>query len=169
MMKLLSGLSILALLVAPAAAQTAKSADARLKHFEDKEEIEQLLLDYGRHLDARDFAAYAGLFSADGEWSGGFGSVKGPANIKVFMEKAMPGANTAHSYHLMSNFVIAVNGDAATAWSRWAFVVPGAHGATIEQAGRYDDRLVREHGRWRFKQRAASNDTTPPPPAPAAK
>ena len=79
----------------------------------------------------------------------------------------MPGVNTVSNYHLLSNFVIAVQGDTATAWSRWAFVVPGQQGAAIAQAGRYDDTLVRENGRWRFKRRVASNDTAPPPPAPA--
>ena len=78
----------------------------------------------------------------------------------------MPGANTARNYHLLSNFVISVQGDTATAWSRWAFVVPGQQGAMIAQAGRYDDTLVRENGRWRFKRRVASNDTAPPAAAP---
>jgi uncharacterized protein (TIGR02246 family) len=154
----------------PAAAQSPKSGSdsvaARLQVFEDKAEIEALLLDYGRHLDSRDFAAYSALFAKDGEWVGGFGSAPGgPAGIKAFMEKAMgTQPNTAKNYHLLSNFVITVNGDAATAWSRWAFVVPGAQGAAIAQAGRYDDTLVRENGRWRFKRRVASNDTAPPPP-----
>jgi hypothetical protein len=70
--------------------------------------------------------------------------------------------NVAKNYHLLSNFVITVNGDTATAWSRWAFVVPGDRGAAIAQAGRYDDTLVRENGRWRFKKRVASNDTPGP-------
>lgn len=159
---LLVGLSATA-----AAAQTGGPLEARLKTFEDKAEIERLLLDYGRHLDARDFGAYAALFAKDGEWVGGFGTVAGPANIKTFMEKAMPGANTAKNYHLLSNFVIAVQGDTATAWSRWAFVVPNREGggAAISQAGRYDDTLVRENGRWRFKRRTASNDTGRPQPA----
>jgi len=78
------------------------------------------------------------------------------------MEKAMGTQNTAKNYHLLSNFVITVNGDTATAWSRWAFVVPGQQGAAIAQAGRYDDQLVRENGKWRFKKRVASNDTAGP-------
>ena len=78
-----------------------------------------------------------------------------------------PAPNRAKNYHLLSNFVITVNGDSATAWSRWAFVVPGERGAAISQAGRYDDTLVREDGHWRFKRRVASNDTPAPAPAPA--
>jgi len=163
---LLSFLTLIVLVVAPAMAQTRAgdaSVAARLQQLVDKEEIQQLLLDYGRHLDSRDFAAYSALFAKDGEWVGGFGSVSGPANIKTFMEKNMGAQpNVAKNYHLLSNFVITVNGDTATAWSRWAFVVPGERGAAIAQAGRYDDTLVRENGRWRFKRRVASNDTAGP-------
>ena len=163
---------LVALGIAPAAAQSSRATDAaslaaRLQKFEDKEEIQNLLLDYGRHLDSRDFGAYSRLFAQDGEWSGGLGSVSGPANIQAFMEKSIgTGPNKGKNYHLLSNFVITVNGDTATAWSRWAFVVPGERGAVISQAGRYDDTLVREDGRWKFKRRAASNDTSAPAPPP---
>ena len=147
----------------PLAAQQAGALDTRLRQLEDKEQIAQLLIDYGRHLDSRDLAAYAALFAADGEWVGGFGTVAGRSNIQAFMEKSLgTGPNTGGSYHIMSNFVITVKGDAATAWSRWTFVTPGERGATIAQAGRYDDSLVRENGVWKFKRRVASNDTAPP-------
>ena len=147
-----------------AQAETVATLAARVQQLTDKAAIEQLLLDYGRHLDNRDFAAYGRLFAQDGEWVGGFGTASGgPAGIQAFMEKAMGTApNRAGNYHLLSNFVITVEGDTATAWSRWAFVVPGPSGATIAQAGRYDDTLVRENGQWRFKRRVASNDTPPP-------
>lgn len=172
MTRLISAVSLVFAIATSAAAQTQASDSsalaARLKKFEDKEEIQNLLLDYGRHLDNRDFAAYSHLFAKDGEWVGGFGSVTGPANIQAFMEKNMGTApNRAKNYHLLSNFVITVNGDTATAWSRWAFVVPGERGAAISQAGRYDDTFVREDGHWRFKRRVASNDTAAPAPAPA--
>ena len=153
----------LASLPSLAAAQGPKgkeSAEARLQRFADKEEIQSVLLEYGRSLDARDFAAYSSLFAAEGEWVGGFGTVKGPANIKAFMEKNMgTNGNATHNYHLLTNFVITVNGDTATAWSRWTFVQPGERGAAIAQAGRYDDTFVRENGAWKFKKRTASNDT----------
>ena len=148
------------------AAQQGRGGEAlerRLQRLEDENEIRNLLLDYGRFLDSRDFKSYAALFARDGEWVGGFGSVTGPANIQAFMEKNMgAGPNRRNDYHLLSNFIISVNGDTATAWSRWSFVVPGQSGAAIAQAGRYDDTLVRENGRWRFKKRTASNDTAPP-------
>ena len=149
-----------------AAAQTPKSkesAEARLQRFADKEEIQNVLLEYGRALDSRNFTAYSNLFATDGEWIGGFGAVKGPANIKAFMEKNMgTNGNPTNNYHLLSNFVVTVSGDTATAWSRWAFVQPQERGAVIAQAGRYDDTFVRENGVWKFKKRTASNDTGRP-------
>ena len=91
------------------------------------------------------------------------GKVAGRANIQAFMEKSLgTGPNRGGSYHIMSNFVITVTGDTATAWSRWTFVTPGERGAAIAQAGRYDDTFVRENGVWKFKRRVASNDTAPP-------
>jgi ketosteroid isomerase-like protein len=164
---LVAALAAVAIDVAPAAAQAAparESTDQIARRMLAKEEIEHVLLEYGRALDSRDFAAYSNLFAADGEWVGGFGSVKGPANIKAFMEKNMgTGGNTTNNYHLLSNFVIKVTGDTATAWSRWAFVQPQqSGGATIAQAGRYDDTFVRENGVWKFKKRTASNDTGRP-------
>jgi uncharacterized protein (TIGR02246 family) len=143
-----------------------RESAARIQRIEDRAEIEQLLLNYGRHLDARDFKAYAQLFARDGVWEGGMGTVQGPAAIQAFMEKAIPGPNTAHNFHLLSNFVIDVQGDAATAWSRWQFVAPGQDGRpVVAQAGRYDDTLVREDGRWKFKRRIAANDLPLPRPA----
>jgi uncharacterized protein (TIGR02246 family) len=149
------------------AVQTGESVAARVQRLEDIEEIRTLLLNYGRYLDARDFAAYSQLFAKDGEWVGGFGSVQGPTAIKAFMEKNIPGPNRSNSYHILSNFIINVQGDTATAWSRWQFVIPGGDGKpVISQGGRYDDALVRESGRWRFKRRVASSDI--PVPASAA-
>ena len=50
---------------APVQTQTG-AVESRIRALEDKEQIAQLLIDYGRHLDSRDLAAYAALFAADG-------------------------------------------------------------------------------------------------------
>lgn len=135
------------------------SLESRIQRLEDIQEIQRVLTDYGRFLDARDFASYSNLFAKDGEWVGGFGTVKGPAAIQAFMEKNIPGPNTPHNYHVLSNFEIDVHGDTATAWSRWAFIVPGPDKKpTLAQGGRYEDLLTREDGHWKFKRRTAFND-----------
>jgi ketosteroid isomerase-like protein len=170
-LKLASAIGAILFLLLPAlmAQQTPRATDtaalaARLQRLEDIEEIRTLLLDYGRFLDSRDLAAYSRLFAKDGEWVGGFGSAKGPAEILTFMQKNLgTGPNRTNSFHILSNFEIEVKGDTATAWSRWTFVAPGADGKhAISQAGRYDDLLIRENGHWKFQRRTASNDTPPP-------
>jgi hypothetical protein len=143
-----------------------QSLAARIQRLEDIEEIRTVLLNYGRFLDARDFGAYSRLFAKNGEWVGGFGSVEGPAAIQGFMEKNIPGPNKGNTYHLLSNFVIDVQGDTASAWSRWAFVIPGADGKpVIAQGGHYDDKFVRENGHWKFQRRVAPVDIPPLDPA----
>ena len=169
----IAGLLLLMVATLPVAfAQTSALQDkaeiqpliTRLKRLEDIEEIRRLLLDYGRFLDSRDLDAYSKLFAKDGEWVGGFGSARGPAGILAFMQKNLGTApNRNNTFHILSNFEIDVQGDAATAWSRWTFVTPGTDGKpVISQSGRYDDILVREDGRWRFKRRTASNDIPVP-------
>lgn len=143
-----------------AAGQKNASLTARIQHLEDIEAIRTVLISYGRTLDAHDFAGYSRLFARDGEWIGGFGTVKGPTAIEAFMTKNIgaPG-KPGGTYHLLTNFVIDVNGDMATAWSRWTFVTPGADGKpAMAQGGHYEDMLVREDGRWKFKRRQAFTD-----------
>ena len=85
-------------------------------------------------------------FAKDGEWVGGFGSVKGPAAIQAFMEKNIPGPNQTNNYQVLTNSAIDVHGDSATAWPRWTFVVPGSDKRSVmAQGGHYDDSLFREH------------------------
>ncbi len=154
----LSLIAVLILAGTAAQAQGDRALAARIQRLDDMEEIRTVLLNYGRYLDTHDFAAYSQLFAKDGEWTGGFGSVQGPAAIQAFMEKNIPG-KPGGTYHLLSNFIIDVHGDTATAWSRWQFVTPGADKKpAIAQAGHYDDALVRENGHWKFKRRVAGND-----------
>ncbi len=132
------------LLVPLPAQQPDKALAARVQRLEDIEAIRTVLLDYGRFLDARDFAAYSRLFAKDGEWVGGFGTMQGPEAIQTFMEKQIAGPNRGNTFHILSNFEIDVHGDTATAWSRWTFVTPGADKKpVIAQAGRYDDTFSR--------------------------
>ncbi|MGB9067964.1 MAG: nuclear transport factor 2 family protein [Candidatus Acidiferrales bacterium] len=151
-----------AALLSPAAARAQESAAARLQRLEDIEEIRTVLIDYGRYLDAHDLVSYANLFAADGEWVGGFGTGKGPAGVLALMQKNLGATSTnraGSTYHLLTNFLIDVHGDTATAWSRWNFVTAGSDNSPkIMYGGHYDDTLVREGGQWKFKRRIAVND-----------
>jgi hypothetical protein len=155
-------LLLVAALLSPAIARAQESLAARTQRLEDIEEIRTVLTDYGRYLDAHDLVSYSHLFAKDGEWVGGFGTGKGPAGVQALMEKNLgvtakgkPGS----TYHLLTNFLITVQGDTATAWSRWNFVVTSADNKpSILYGGHYDDTLVRENGHWKFQRRVAVND-----------
>jgi hypothetical protein len=70
------------------------------------------------------------------------------------------------SLHVLSNVKIDVTGDTATATSRWTLLLRGEEGPKPAQAGRYGDKLVRESGEWKFKQRIIYRDI-PLDPQPA--
>jgi SnoaL-like domain len=160
------GLLLPALALAQPPEKAGKSRDAslaaRVQRLEDIEEIRVLLTDYGRYLDAHDLVAYSHLFAKNGEWVGGFGSAKGPADIQALMEKNLgpgPARKPGSTFHILTNFVIDVHGDTATAWSRWVFVTTGTDNRpTPAMGGHYDDTLVREDGHWKFQRRVAVND-----------
>lgn len=144
----------------PSSDPTPTLLEWRVQRDEDIKAIERVLLDYGRTLDRRDFAAYSALFAKEGEWKGGFGTFKGPANIKAAMEKAFTG-NTdvpaGTNFHVMSNFIIDVKGDRATADSMFVFYRMNGAKPEPAVAGRYEDVLIREDGVWRFLSRNARN------------
>lgn len=138
--------------------------EARLQRLEDQQAIAALLLEYGRTLDARDFAAYAALFAADGEWKGALGTFRGPKDIQAAMERIFAGATDipkGQNFHAMSNFVIDVQGDRATARSHFVFYRMDGNKPLAEVAGRYEDTLVRVGGVWKFQQRNALPPGTP--------
>jgi 3-phenylpropionate/cinnamic acid dioxygenase small subunit len=144
-----------------AAAVSPTPLELRMQRLEDQKAIERLLLEYGRTLDHRDFAAYSQLFSLEGEWKGALGTFRGPAAIKAAMEKSFTSAAAladipkGSNFHVMSNFIIDVQGDRASARSMFIFYKIEKSTPNAVVAGRYEDLLIRENGVWRFLQRAA--------------
>jgi len=130
-----------------------------LQRIDDQLAIERLLKEYGRTLDHRDFAAYAALFAREGEWKGALGTYHGPAAIQAAMEKIFKDAAAdipkGSNFHVMSNFIIDVQADRATAHSTFIFYKMNKNVPEAAVAGRYEDTLIRENGAWRFLQRNA--------------
>lgn len=164
----LAALALVLIFFAASVVHTASSSgtvENRLQRLEDIEAIRSLLIDYGRALDRRDFKAYGQLFARDGTWSGGMGSAKTPEGIQKMVEEGfgrMPPELYENSNHVMTSMDISVDGDTATAWSRWIWVVAGPEGKPrTERAGRYEDILVRENGQWKFKERKTTTEINP--------
>jgi hypothetical protein len=162
--------------LALAASNSRTTLEARVQQLEDKEAIRDLLIEYGQRLDTGDWAGYSQLFARQGTWTGSFGTATGPAEILAMLRKSMgPAAafdpSKVRSLHLMTNAVIHVDGDRATSTSRWTNFARGDDGKLVPRlAGRYEDVLVREDGKWRFLSRLAPRDIpNPETPAEAGK
>jgi uncharacterized protein (TIGR02246 family) len=131
----------------------------RLRRLEDLEEIRQLFVDYGHHLDAGDFEAYAALFADDGEVHlGPIGRAQGREAIVALMTRVRAGA-ARKSFHLVTNPIVRLDGDRATSEVLWTVIRPGADGGLeVAMFGRHHDTLVRERGRWRIQSRRGRID-----------
>jgi hypothetical protein len=164
--RLLVGMCIAAFLVAGFAtgAENKESIETRLQRMEDREEIRQLLMNYGRYLDQRDFASFSKLFAEkDGEWIGGMGKAKGSEGIRKLMEETIGGGGTAKgggpNCHLFMNEIIDVRGNEAKGLTKWMFVVQNASKQPQPfYVGHYEDSYVREQGRWKFLKRVVYGD-----------
>jgi len=135
--------------------------EARLRRLEDQDAIWRLFLDYRRQLDRRDFAAYARLFTDDGEWVGNLGRARGPAEIEQLLIRTLEhwsGEATAH-LHLVDNAVVEVDGDRATAESTWVYITRDFRdNPVLSLIGHYRDVLTRTEAGWRFLRREAYLD-----------
>ena len=141
--------------------------EARLQRMEDREEIRRLLLDYGRFLDQRNFAAFSQLFAdPEGEWIGGMGKAKGQRAIRNLMENSIGTKSDGSNFHLFANQIIDVDGDRATANTKWIFVIRGeANRPQPVYLGHYEDSLIRVNGKWKFLRRVAYSDIPAENPA----
>ncbi|MFB0613593.1 nuclear transport factor 2 family protein [Aurantiacibacter poecillastricola] len=154
--------ALLASAPAVASAQEARaSLEQRVQRVEDELAIRRVIADYAAFLDRRDYEAYSNLFTPDGEWTKPEGGgQRGRANIRAMLEGVMGPANSpnAENYHLVSNPRIELDGDRATATSRYIFVMRGPRGEpTPALTGIYHDDFVRRDGQWKIARRIAED------------
>jgi 3-phenylpropionate/cinnamic acid dioxygenase small subunit len=119
------------------------------------EAITRVLVRYATSIDTRDWDLFRSCFTADavtdyediGHWTDLDG-------IASFMERSHAGFDSTN--HSLSNFVIDVEGDTATArcWVHVVLVHRDDPGAWIDAVGRYDDTLERTPHGWRIATRA---------------
>jgi uncharacterized protein (TIGR02246 family) len=139
---------------------------AQLQRIDDERQIRALMVSYGQHLDSLDFESYSNLFAEDGEWSGLLGeftTVKGPAAIRVAMEKAFAeriyDPDHITNVHVITNVKIDVDGDRASGYSRWTVMSRDDEDRPLVRlTGRYDDVFERVDGQWKFQSRRAQRE-----------
>jgi uncharacterized protein (TIGR02246 family) len=132
-----------------------------VQRLEDQDAIWRLFMTYRDHLDRRDFAAYASLFTDDAVWIGNLGKCVGPEQIQSMLEQTLEvfDSDAERAHHLVVNPVIDVDGDTAAARSTWAFVTRSDDDAPVVlMLGTYYDELRRTDDGWRFSQRVAYSD-----------
>ncbi|HEY7628953.1 MAG TPA: nuclear transport factor 2 family protein [Ilumatobacteraceae bacterium] len=134
---------------------------ARVQALEDKDAIWMLFMEYKRHLDARDFKAYASLFTDDAVWAGNLGKAVGPGEIEALLVRTLEvyPSDLERTYHLVMNPVIHVDGDTAKAKSNWGYMTRSNNDRPVfEMLGRYSDELRRTPDGWKFTRRVAYSD-----------
>ena len=132
--------------------------EQRVQVLEDQLAIQRVITDYSAYLDARDYDGYVGLFTEDGVWQNGDTRREGRAEIRAMLTGLFgepdPDFVNLSSFHQIGNFEIDVDGDTASAKSRFVFVWRGEGGApTPALSGQYHDELVRVDGQWKIKRR----------------
>ena len=122
---------------------------------EEKEAIREVLAEYCFRLDGGRYADMAALFAEDGTWDTAFGKAKGRAEIAAlaFDIRARAGENRPRAIHLVTNIVIALDGESAEVRSNWTVVQNSPTGPKIGSGGGYADQMAKQDGHWRFRCR----------------
>jgi hypothetical protein len=154
------GLALGVLGIVAAGTKNPDTTETRLRKLEDREAIRRLLVDYGKLLDQRNFDAFSQLFAEkEGEWVGGMGKAKGPQAIRKLMEDSIGTKPNNSNFHVFTNEIIDLDGDRATATTKWMFMVRGdGNRPQPFYLGHYEDTFIRENGKWKFLRRVAHTD-----------
>lgn len=123
----------------------------------DRLDIQDLLARYNHAIDSGDAAGWAATFVADGTFTSGGRTHAGTEALAAFaadFHTRMPG-----SRHWVNNVVIDGDGDQATLRCYLQLLKTGnGEPATLVTTARYEDRLRRMDGGWRFVSRSVARD-----------
>lgn len=126
----------------------------QLQWLVDRAAINDLLIDFGRALDDKDWEGYAANYTEDGELSiTPTVAHTGRTGMAEFVAASL--GNFAGTHHLSSNYAITIDGDTATTRSYLLAAhifdadEPGRH---ADAAGWYRCTLQRTAEGWRFRK-----------------
>ena len=127
---------------------------------EEKDAIHETIANYCFHFDGAEFDKWVDLFADDGVFEAGArGTHKGKEALRKFLKTIPLTGGSPIMKHCVMNEIIKVNGDAATAKSYIILVRAKGEGALVNGlAGRYEDELTKQDGRWLFKTRKVHFD-----------
>jgi uncharacterized protein (TIGR02246 family) len=127
---------------------------------QDCEEIRQLIARYCHHVDSVQAKEVTALFSDDAVVEIGGSETRGAEAIEAFYTGLKAVYDVAPMLHHVTNVVVDVDGDEATSQS-YILVLGIGNPTTISMTGRYEDRLRRIDGEWRFTERRMTPDLAP--------
>jgi hypothetical protein len=122
---------------------------------EEKDAIREVLAEYCFRLDGGRYDDMAALFTEDGTWDTAFGAASGRAAIAQQARdiRTRAGDNRPRAVHLVTNIVIALDGEQAEIRSNWTVVQNSPDGPKIGSGGAYADQMVKQGGKWLFRYR----------------
>ena len=124
----------------------------------DKEQIAEVLIRYATGIDFKDWALLRSCWTEDVDVDyGEVGRYSGADAITGLMEQLHSAMGP--TYHRLTNFAIALDGDRATARSYVHAVlqaIPDDAASWVEALGHYDDEFVRTPDGWRIARRTTS-------------
>jgi len=121
---------------------------------EAKDAIRELMAAYAQALDACRFADVAACFAADGEWTTYYGAARVPAEIEAFIRGIVPVKGEGpQRKHYITNIIVAVDGDTASAVSDYLVVREAGPGLIPVMGGTYRDKFVKTPAGWRFSRK----------------
>ena len=127
---------------------------------QDYIDIEQLYARYNHLIDSGDAEGYAALFTPDGS----FNANKGHEALVSFIKNR----NAPNLRHWNTNLVISPAPDGARGMVYLMFLNVAERPATVGNAGKYEDTLVKTPQGWRFKTRVNRIEGAAPAAAPPA-
>ena len=124
----------------------------------DKAQIAEVLVRYATGIDFKDWTLFRTCWADQVDIDyGDLGTFTDPDAFTTMMEQVHGGMG--QTYHRISNMIVDVNTDRATARSYVHAVlqaVPDDNGSWIDALGHYDDELVRTSDGWRIAKRTTN-------------
>jgi hypothetical protein len=121
---------------------------------EDRLDIMELLVRYGRTLDAKDAAGYAGLFAPDAVRVGGARTQHGRAEIQADIQQTMDNWKVTIRHFLGPAVIEGGDGNRCTVRSYVQEMVDVPEGPCyVSQLAEYQDICVKLEGQWYFQER----------------
>ena len=135
-----------------------------MKDLEEEAAIRNLIAAYCHCYDDGRADDFGDLFTDDATFTVKGRVHEGRAQIHEHIGIQKPGVPRGQHVTYNSMITIDESGETARGWTDFAYLKKTDDGFTINTAGRYYDRLVREPDRWRFQTRVIVLLGDPVPP-----